>query len=1120
MSLEARMQRAKEIGFNTDNKFIHENPYDKKIDTIEVDTEFGGIFALPEKTGGANYYKNKEIYIIKGDPATRSDLVNYIDDNYDESVRFINSLVNRDWLPEDNQDLSDEAIDAALEIVSKENTNFHNMDESVMMEIEAIFRTSNIYDGNFFKAMQKNRGLFAKLAGFNAVEIYDEFEGDTILLLPGNGVRSINAAFDPDLADSGNLLFSMRTDYSPEAQAVKDSMKSDRTVAELSPRQKMERAKNLWTTKVNQRLFDRYRSFKDILNDPTSWMLSRLSGNTGGVVEMAIEQGHPVLDASGAVDIDFSKKSLKQAAEPLQGEIDDAMLWMAALRAEKENAKADAALRKQLTLKAEIHSIGQEIRDMIYNARTGSSTISAEGAKRVRELRKLMLMKQQERKAQLKRSLIRERYITPDKIRALKTLTDGMMADGANRADVYEQFRQDYEALNDAFVQIAVETGTIDKDEAERWSNEGFYVPFYRFLADETSSGPKTLDSLANNTAYQHYKGSAKPLEDILVNVIGNWHHLVDSGLKNQAATHAIESAVDMNLMQKAKGDSGDLFIRENGKKVWYEMTDSNLDESKLVLESLLSMNYSGLKNVFMTGAIKASGLLRFGVVANPAFKARNLIRDSLQALAAVNVGYNPTKNIYQGWQYTKPGDQTITRMIASAGAFGDSGYLFMADSEDMLKHIKRNLNDPSLLNTKDKLLKMWDAYQDFGARLENVNRAVAFEKTLKETGGNLLKAANESNDLLAFQAHGSSKALYELTRVVPFLNAGLQGIDKMVRSAGGEHTARRFWTVTGTYMAASVLLALAMAGDDDYDQAEEWERETYHLFKIPGSDTLWKLPRPFEIGAMASIAERIAQQLVADSPDPKFAAERIIAVLASQMRLNPVPQAVRPMLEIWGNKSFFTGRDIESQGLLHQRKSERAYASTSLAAQGLAKGLSIFGDETPVLSRSPVEIEHLVNAYMGWLGAFALSGTDAILRPLIGETEPSSLANLPFLGKAAEDLKRAFAADESPRNTKFTTTFYDNLKTLESIAADMRHAREFGNTGRIRELRGEYGNKINFVKAYRKASTRIGVLNKLVEKTWDNDTMTGEQKRARIDDINRKRNIIAKTTIMSHKLN
>lgn len=937
-----------------------------------------------------------------------------------------------------------------------------------------------------------------------------------------------------DWAFKSDPSFSIRTDYTPEAQAVKDTMKSDRTVAKLTPRQKIDRAKNLYATKLNQKIFDRYRSFKDILHSDESWMMSRLSANTGGVVEMAIEQGHPVLDASGAVDIDMSKKSLKQAAEPLQGEIDDAMLWMAALRAEKEDAKADAAQAKQLVLKDEIKSIGKEIREMIYNAKTGSSTITSAGAKRVSELRKLMLMKQQDRKAQLKRAGIRERYITPDRIAALKTLTDGTMTNGANRAEVYEQFRKDYEELNTAFVQIAVQTGTIDAKEAERWSNEGFYVPFYRFLADETSNGPKTLDSLANNTAYQHYKGSAKPLEDILINVIGNWHHLIDSGLKNQAATHAVKTAVDMGLMEKveskivgrtldgkpiSKTADSDIFIRENGKKVEYRLTDANQDEGKLVLESLLSMNYSGLKNVFMAGAIKASGLLRFGVVANPAFKARNLIRDTLQALAAVNVGYNPASNVYKGWNYTKPGQETITRMIASAGAFGDSGYLFMADSDKMLKAIKRNLNDPTVLNTKDKILKLWDAYQDFGARLENVNRAVAFEKTLKETGGNLLKAANEANDLLAFQAHGSSKALYELTRVVPFLNAGLQGIDKIIRSAGNENTAKRFWTVTSMYMSASVLLALGMAGDDDYDQSEDWERESYHLFKIPGSDTLYKLPRPFEIGAMASIAERIAQQIVADSPDPQFAAERIMAVLASQMRLNPIPQISRPVLEIWANKSMFTGRDIESQGLLHQRKSERAYASTSLVAQGLAKGLSLFGDETPVLSRSPVEIEHLVNAYTGWLGAFALSGTDAVLRPLLGETEPSRLSNTPFLGKAAEDLKRAFMADDSPRNTKFTTTFYDNLKTLESISADMRHARELGNSERISELKGEYGAKINYVKAYRRASTRIGLLNKLVEKVWANDNMSGEQKRERIDALNKQRNVIAKTTILTRVL-
>jgi N12 class adenine-specific DNA methylase len=952
-------------------------------------------------------------------------------------------------------------------------------------------------------------------------------DSDFILFNP-NQIKSATGNTGAFSSENNDIRYSIRADYTQEAERVKNEMLADRTLATLSPRQRIDKALNLVATKLNQRIFDRYRSFNDILHDPIAHIMARLSGNTGGAVEMAIKSGHPILDPSGAIDIDTSKKSLMKATEPLQGEIDDAMLWMAALRAEKENAKADAAQAKQLALKAEVKSIGLEIRNMIYNSKTGSSTITAEGAKRVNDLKKLLKMKQKERIALLKRAKIRERYITPDRIAALKTITNGTLPDGKNRATVYEQFRQDYEALNNAIVAIAVDTGTIDRDEAERWSNEGFYVPFFRFLADEPSNGPKTMDSLANNTAYQHYKGSAKPLDDLLVNVIGNWIHLVDSGLKNQAAKQAVDSAVAMGLMEKVeskivgttlagqpirKTADSDLFIRENGKKVEYRLTDPNADEGKLVLESLLSMNYSGINNIFMTGATKASSLLRFGVVANPAFKARNLIRDTLQALAAVNIGYNPFKNVYEGWKYTAPKGDVIAKMIASGGAFGDSGYLYAADSEAMLKQIKRQLHDPSVLNTKDKLLKMWDAYQDLGARLENVNRATAFQKTLKETGS-LLKAANEANDLLAFQAHGSSKALYELSRTVPFLNAGLQGIDKMIRMAGNEATAKRFWTVTGMYVTASVMLALSMAGDDDYENAEDFEKETYHLFKIPGVDRLLKIPRPFEIGAMASIAERIAQQLVAESPDPEFAAGRIINILGSQMRLNPIPQVSRPALEIWANKSFFTGRDIESQGLQYKEKSQRGYGRTPIPATGLAKALSIFGEDTPILSRSPVEIDYLVNAYLGWLGAFTLSGTDAILRPLMGITAPSSMTKVPFLGKAAEDLKRAFVVDSSPRNTAFTTTFYDNLKTLESVASAMRTAREDKDTGRLEQIKEQYGNKPAYVTAYRRASTTMSLLNKMIEKTWKSDTMTGEQKRTRIDQLNQQRTALAKKTV------
>ena len=895
-----------------------------------------------------------------------------------------------------------------------------------------------------------------------------------------------------------------RTDLTPEQEALMHRMGADITRQQQSPRERWDAVKKVWATKANQAIFDRYRSFRDILKDDIAWMLSRLSHSSGGVIEAALTGGAPKLDAFGSVQIDLDARSMADITKKLGPEMDYWLRWIAGHRADRINRKSDANKALAEHLKGAIADARRDLRN----------TQSADEARLiVKELKRLY----GKRKEALKLSRIRERYLSPDDIQALMALDQGTLANGQPRAALYDESRQAFDVINDAFVQLGVATGTIDEKEADRWRTEGMYVPFYRFMDEEKGSiGPKTLDSLSKQTAFLRYKGSARPLNDLLVNVISNWHHLADSALKNQAARKAVDSATGLGILQSATAKDGDLFVRVGGKKVFYKLADGSGEEGKLVLQSLLAMHFTGAQNPVLKFANKASRLLRYGVVASPAFKARNLVRDTLQALATVNVSYNPAKNVWQGWRATKPGGALAAQMLAAGGSFGDSGYFYSSDTETMRKEAQMLLGDRSVLNTRQKLLTLWNKYQDLGARLENVNRATAYQKTLTDTGGNTLRAAFEANDLLAFQAHGASPALYELTRLIPFLNARLQGLDKLARTGLTPSTTKRFLAVTGTYIVASVVMSLMMADDDDYIQAEEWRKDTYHLFKIPGSDVMWKIPRPFEMGAMASIAERVAQQISMETPDPKLFRQSMGFILSQQLAMNPVPQLFMPASEVWANKDEFTGRPIESLGMGYKPKADRFRPETPLIYRAASQGLvGAFGDDTRFVSLSPVELDHLVSGYTGWLGTWIIAGTDTILRGMMGEpSRPASARDVPFLGDAAEDVRRSFQEDETPRNTAFTSAFYDNLHTLEKVAGEVRMARQFGDVQRLEELGQLEGEKIQQVHAYRKAAEKLSRLNKMVEAIYRNETMDKTTKRARIDQINKQRNELSRFVV------
>lgn len=83
--------------------------------------------------------------------------------------------------------------------------------------------------------------------------------------------------------------------------------------------------------------------------------------------------------------------------------------------------------------------------------------------------------------------------------------------------------------------------------------------------------------------------------------------------------------------------------------------------------------------------------------------------------------------------------------------------------------------------------------------------------------------------------------------------------------------------------------------------------------------------------------------------------------------------------MEVWANRNSFTGRPIETMGMERLSISERAAPYTSAVARAVGKAGVL----------SPVQIDHVIRGYLGWLGAFMISAADMAVRP--GERTASS---------------------------------------------------------------------------------------------------------------------------------
>ena len=708
----------------------------------------------------------------------------------------------------------------------------------------------------------------------------------------------------------------------------------------------------------------------------------------------------------------------------------------------------------------------------------------------------------------------REHLFTDAEIAAGKTLNQGVMADGKSRAGLYQQTFNRYRALQKSILDVAEQAGLFTAQQRAQWEHD-FYLPFYRVVEDEGQTrGPSTGGQLVRQKAFQHLKGGTQPLGDPLQNILKNWFHLIDASLKNRAATLALDTATHLGVAQtvpEALTDKTSVWVMKDGRKVHYHVADP------LTLEAISALHTpmpSGWMIKALAGAKRA---LTLGTTISPAFKARNLLRDSIAALAVSHLSPNAFSNVVQGYRAAKEGSTTQAALLAGGGTFR-FGTLLEGDRDAAAKRIA-GFKPDTVLDSKEKIRgvlglmsKGLEGWNRFGDRLETANRAALYQQRRTE-GKTHLQAALAARDLMDFAQSGGWGATRFLITTVPFLNARIQGLDVLYRkgfkplaktvlgrgSTAERQQAARFALTTFLVSAASVLLYLIFKDDEDFKQREQWDRDMYLWFKIPGVQQPFRIPKSFEVGALGTIAERIAEQLCDPRAGGELFAERMKAMLTQTFAFDPMPQLFKPLQEIRENKSHFTQRPLETLDMERLSPERRYRAETSALAIGLSQaGLGRVG-------LSPVQIEHLIRGYFGWIGAQALLLGDRAVRPVLDWPEkPQTLKEAPIFG----DLLNSFAPDG--RGSRYVTEFYAQLQQLRQVHADARLLQKLGDPA----LTG-------FVQAHRQALTLAQPAERVAralaelgqaERYIANDrTLSGSKKQALIDRLRQRKALLAR---------
>lgn len=797
-------------------------------------------------------------------------------------------------------------------------------------------------------------------------------------------------AITPQMRESAIYEGFARFSLSPFPEGIRDVIgRKEGTVGEhISNALDQIKKKEWWDSKVITKLFDRLHPIKIHLSS-LAYKLHRMSNSTYSALDMMMRHGKLYLDKSKLLNSDESGQGFVPWLHTMGKDANKFFAWVMARRAENLDSQG-----REFNLTA-------DKRQKIYDWVGGR---------------------------------------------------DNLMINGIPA----EQLAKELDAFNSSVLDIAEASGLINPEARKSWQQD-YYIPFFR-LSEDIDAWNEYLQSPNKSMKYitagiKKLKGAEMKVGDPLENILKNWMHLISESLRNNARAEAFNSGIakgiieqvefkDLKIFRQGEGDKRKyvyvsdkdqrdvLVFQDKGRPTYFKVADPEL------FNALSGMDVRHLDGMLRYILVEPKHLLTYGATFGPAFRVANLLRDTLHT-AAISKSFIPFVDSIRGLKMAWNETPEYISFMAAGGGIGGS-YIHSSDPRASAKYIKKIINMEGagaakrVLYTLRKALDFWDRV---GHVSENAARVAMYAKG-KAEGLSHLDAAFEGRDIIDFSMKGSSHFVQFLIQTVPFLNARIQGNYKLGRIATNKETRKHLLVMGSSYMLASMGLWMAWKDDDRYKGLEDWDKWTYHHFWI--GDKHFRFPRPFEFGVFfGSFPETVANTMGEDEGIGHLG-DFVWKTLTETFAMD-VPQLIKPMLEQWANKSFFTGRPIVGAHLEGLIPEEQADPWTSSTAQITAKLMAQF----PVIKEmgSPNRIEAVVKGYLSVFGTMLLGGIDVLTESVFNfpEEPTKRIDDYPFVGRFIQEAK-------NPRYTTYQTKVYELFSDYDKIAKTMAHYRMTGN--------------------------------------------------------------------------
>lgn len=675
--------------------------------------------------------------------------------------------------------------------------------------------------------------------------------------------------------------------------------------------------------------------------------------------------------------------------------------------------------------------------------------------------------------------------------------TDAQIAAGVALFDKHPELaemRKQFIGSKNSAVQFLHDTGFLTKEKTEQYLADDSYSPWYRIMEHEDKmKGLGNIGRSVNLSQMKKLKGGEEEVNDMLENMAQFVAWGVRSGAANNAANAALNQLSTMEKSRKFKSrpqgvaDASVVMTYEDGKPVFWVVDDP------LMASAFMSIQVP--QRYFSTVVTKMANFLRGAIVLFPLFPVAQVINDTQRAfvLSGVKNPWSLSKQIMtafiSGEAYKGTSDTAQT--LKQFGVAGDID--FNINDETRGRGDKFGLNETKGFMHGFKNSSYYKALHRLSYSADLAVRMGIYKQTMAETGDKQL-AVHRAREIINFRKSGTSPFLMTMKQMVPFLGVYMQSMDVLAKAMTGrglamtdrKAAAHQFWTNMAMLAGMSMLYALGMSGDDDYEDKKGYVTDMNYL--IPGTDIM--LPVPRELGFLYKvIPERLVDYFKDNATDSPESFQRLINDTISNAwdayKPPTTMPGVTPALETSINYNLFTDMPIVGRAYENLEPSQQFNGSTTELAKSVGS----------TLGYSPMKIDHILKALSGTWGAFALMGTDQMMNP--EKTAPARWAGWSRFSKpevGGRDVEEYYALREL--YTRADQTF----KHLQD-SGDYEAAAEYMNkpeTMAALSMKGIVGSLQKTITAFRQQKAFI-----------ENSSMPGDEKRAAMDELDKQLNEI-----------